>query len=1114
MQKAILFLLFSISFFTSASQSEHNHSLDKSTNRFIENKGQWDERIVFISELANATILVSNRNLIYQIKENDLYNKYMADLHDGKFKQDSTYYYKSADILLEFEGADTAAKPRGKFANTEKRNYLLGNDSTKWGRNVLSYSDIEITNLYPNIDFNLYHSENSIKYEFEVAPNEDYGQIKLKFTGQESLEIAKNGDLLIHNAISDIIEDKPIAYQYIKGVYKEVTCKFKKIDAQTIGFEIGKNYNKRYPLIIDPQLIFSTASGSTADNWGNTACLDNKGNLYSGGTVFGTEFGVSGASKENGFPTTFGAFQRKFQGGGTDIGILKFDSSGQNLIYATYIGGQFTEIPTSIITNDKQELFILGVTSSKDFPKAVNAFAGGKAFDPVGGYTFENGTDIIIIKLNSSGSDVIKSRYVGGPLNDGDNMKLPEFRRFPQNYLSVINYGDELRGEIIIDKEENIYVASSTNNGVYDFINEDRNQSTFFPTKNAFQPNFGGGFQDGVVFKVHYSLDSLVWGSYLGGRLPDAAYGLVLAKDNSVYVTGICSSPIFNRKAKSYKPDFQGVYDGYVAKITPDGKSINAYTYLGTPNKDASYFIKNDEEENIYVLGQTFGNYGHFPSTIYHNKNEGLFVHKLGAKLDTSYFYTTIGDTLGDFRPNISPTAFLVNECGNIFISGWGGASNYIGSNTNRMEVTKNAFKTTTDGNDFYMAVYLKDMDSLLYATYFGVDGVAEHVDGGTSRFSDQGIVYQSVCAGCGDGGKPFVVYPTNSTGAYPQQNKSANCNNGVFKYDLSSLNAKIGVSDGCGPLTQYFVNETDGGVDYFWDFGDGTNTLVFTKETIKHTYKKAGRYKVSLTTTDLTTCKRTDTDFEFVNVSDRLLPKIFADSVCKGEKIEWDKYADENFATYAWSPSTGLDNQTIKNPVITAADNSIRYFITLKDALGCERKDILDVFVPFFSSNLSASILSSCQHLSIPKIELSSNYTSNFIPQNLDWKINTEEVKTEGNKLMYTPPTFGEFKINVKANFKTCEFNDMRTVFLPQIKVPNIITPNQDSKNDVFKIEGLEAGGNWSLLIANRWGKEVFETDAYDNKWDANAVSAGTYFYELKGPNGDKCKGWLQVVK
>lgn len=1102
-------------------QEGHNHALDKSYHRFIENKGQWDNKILYKSELSNAQVIVTQKGLIYNLKDNVVYGQYMKDLHDGKFNHDSTHYYTSASISLEFLNASRGSCPRGKKAYAEKRNYFIGQDSTKWGRNVLGYSEVETKNIYEDIDFKLYHFNNSVKYEFIVDPRKDYHQIKLKFTGQDKLIINKEGDLIIKNGVSDIIEDKPYAYQIIKGTHVEVECQYIKICDSIIGFELSKKYNKRYPVIIDPQLIFSTASGSTADNWGNTACLDKSGNLYSGGTVFLNDE----KSDSSGFPTTFGSFQRKFQGGESDIGILKFDSSGQNLIYATYIGARFAEIPTSIITNDAGELFILGVTSSDNFPKAVNNFSGGVRFDFQGGYIFENGSDIIVMKLDATGSNLIKSIYVGGPLNDGNNIYSSDISDsdLNSNWIwstdsywdsPINNYGDELRGEIIIDKEDNIYIASSTNTARFDV------NSTGFPIKNGFGPIYNGGTQDGVVFKIHHSLDSLMWSSYIGSEGNDAAMSLKLNSKNELLVTGACGANTFDYKASGIHPNFLGTIDGFVAKISNDGNSVLDYTYLGTRGKDISYFVEIDENDDVYLLGQTYGDYGFYPQDVYTNPKSGVFIHKLGKNLDTNHFYMTLGNAASYpyIRPAISPTAFLVNECGNIFISGWGGRANHKPSTgyTFNLPITNNAYQKTSDGSDFYMAAFEKDMKSLLYATYFGVDGVAEHVDGGTSRFSNSGIVYQSVCAGCSNNGEkhgnPFIIYPNNSQGEYPKQNASYNCNNGVFKFDLATLNARIGQDDGCGPLTHYFTNHTVGGIDYYWNFGDGTDTLVFTKETVKHTYQKAGSYKITMISTDLTTCKGKDTTSTIIYVSDRLKYQNFGDTLCKGETKLWDKYTDNEF-NYEWSPAKGLSETNIKNPIITA-DSTIQYIVSMTDTLGCIRKDTVDIFVPFFIPNLSVGALAACQHLSIPKIEMMANYRSNFVPDSLSWKIDDFTITAIGDKFIFTPQNFGVHKVVVTAKNDNCSFSETSSINLPQIKIPNVITPNHDGKNDAFVIEGLEYGGTWSLLVVNRWGKEVFMVDDYRNNWDAPIEAPGTYFYEIEAPDGTKCKGWLQVVK
>ena len=145
--------------------------------------------------------------------------------------------------------------------------------------------------------------------------------------------------LHIENSVDLLIDEKPIAWQIIDGKQVFVKCNYV-LHLDTLGFDV-LDYNPEYPLIIDPTLIFSSYTGSTTDNWGSTATYDSLGNLYAGGIV------VSTGGSMNGYPTSTGAFQTQYQGGGTGLGvdivISKFEDDGSSLLYSTYLGGNNNE---------------------------------------------------------------------------------------------------------------------------------------------------------------------------------------------------------------------------------------------------------------------------------------------------------------------------------------------------------------------------------------------------------------------------------------------------------------------------------------------------------------------------------------------------------------------------------------------------------------------------------------------------------------------------------------------------------------------------------------------------------------------------------------------------
>ncbi|MEJ7673157.1 MAG: SBBP repeat-containing protein [Chitinophagaceae bacterium] len=206
-----------------------------------------------------------------------------------------------------------------------------------------------------------------------------------------------------------------------------------------------------------------------------------------------------------------------------------------------------------------------------------------------------------------------------------------------------------------------------------------------------------------------------------------------------------------------------GACDGFIMELSNNGSSVIRGTYLGTSSADQIYGIQTDKNGNIYFMGTTEGSWPVIKANIFGAANSKQFVSKVDPNLSAYIYSTTFGS--GSALPNISPTAFLVDRCENVYVSGWGGKSNEIegyglGRNTKNMPTTPDAIKPVTDpsGSDFYFIVIKKDAASLLYGTFFGQDDpigagppetFGDHVDGGTSRFDQNGVIYQAICANC-----------------------------------------------------------------------------------------------------------------------------------------------------------------------------------------------------------------------------------------------------------------------------------------------------------------------------------------------------------------------------
>ncbi|MBA2561304.1 MAG: SBBP repeat-containing protein, partial [Chitinophagaceae bacterium] len=816
---------------------------------FIENKGQWNPKVKFMSNAGNgAFYLQKNGFTVLQHNEKDL-ARLIDKVHGQKAKQ---IQFAQPNVLnshaynVEFLNANPSVEIIPDKELPSINNYFIGNDKSKWASGCRIFKGITYKNMYPGIDVRYYtDATGRLKYDLIVQPGADIAKIALKYKGVDQLKI-KNRELIIGTSVGENKELYPYTYQVVGSNRKELDCSYL-IEGDIVRFKV-KNYSSATPLIIDPTQIFFSYTGSTADNWGFTATYGPDGSFFSGGIVFA-----------DGYPSSVGAFSQSFNGGEFDIAIMKLTPDGSNRVYATYIGGNQQDQPHSLIVDQQGNLVIAGRTRSDDYPVTVPATYG-----PGGGW------DIIITKLNATGTALIGSMKLGGSGNDGVNIKD---RDGTQGTLSLNrNYGDDARSEVILDGGGNVYVASSS-------------QSDNFRTTPGVFQSLSSGAQDAVILKLNPSVNGVIWSSYLGGTKDDAAYVLALGNNNNIYVAGgtasndiaaISSSGVIGSTYAG------GACDGYVVEITNNASGVIRGTYLGTGAADQVYGIQTDRFGNVYVMGTTEGSWP-VKNAAFVNANSKQYISKIQPDLSDYIYSTTFGS--GSQLPNISPTAFLVDRCENVYVSGWGGKSNslegYSSGSTTGMPVTPDAIKPSTDasGSDFYFFVLKRDAASQLYGTFFGQQDpltgsdpttFGDHVDGGTSRFDRNGVIYQAMCANC----NKSVSFP-GTPGAWSTANQAMSagkCNLGMLKIEMNfagvsagpraSINGVANNNNGCIPLTVDFSDTLQKGKSFVWNFGDGTPTVKTTDFNISHTYTSVGSYRVMLVAIDSTTCNITDTAY------------------------------------------------------------------------------------------------------------------------------------------------------------------------------------------------------------------------------------------------------------
>lgn len=885
------------------------------------NRGQWYSKIDYLIGLQGGNMYLEQTGFTYFFYQLNGHN-HDASHEDGMEEEAKGHCVKS--IFLNAQKSDHIAESKQQ---SYYRNYFLGSDQNYWKSEIHDIQEVEYKAKYPNIDLLFSTANEQAKYSWIILPGGNFRDIQWQYEGAKETSILSSGELKVNHGLGYYIEGKPVAWKLKNGRKIPLNVNYQLKD-NIFSFDLSGSFTDSDTVVIDPSLTFSSFTGSLADNWGFTAAPDPNGNLYAGGIVFGV-----------GYPVTTGSVDQTFSGGtptdgapttsplskGFDVGISKFNSQGTAFIFSTYIGGAANETPHSIVSDENGNMFLLGVTASTNFPIGSlayqNSFNGGTTVSP-DNLKFD-GSDIYVLELNPTGTTLMASTYVGGTGNDGMSFGTLQY-----------NYGDNFRGEIMVDQSF-VYFSSVT-------------QSTNFPTVLASQASLNGT-QDAVVVKMTKNLSSIVWSTYYGGSNDDTGNGISLSGNGSLYVTGGTNSSNLNLgTAGGWDLSYNSGRDGFVTRFDVLTGAVLNGTYIGTADYDQGYFVQVDNDNDVYLLGQTAGSWPITPG-CYGNANSGQYIMKFNPTLTNQFWVTTIGASSGDIE--ISPTAFLISNCKDIYVSGWGGLVNSgnsqaVTSSSNNFPVSSDAFQNTTNGSNFWIAVLSENAATLKYATYIGGSGSSfNHVDGGTSRFDKNGNIYHAVCGACGGNNFGFTTTP-NVIGP---QNLSPNCNLAAFKFELSTIEAIVSTPNPliCYPDPVIFNNNSANGNEFFWDFGDGSTSNLVNPS---HVYSGPGQYTVTLVVRDTAQCYSPDTVQFEVNIGDFNGGVVDPDVIiCPGQTAQLEAFGG---STYSWSPAQFLNNPSIPNPIASVTQNTL-FTCIISDSCGV---DTVQVQVSLLNGNVNVS--------------------------------------------------------------------------------------------------------------------------------------------------------------
>jgi len=641
---------------------------------FEANRGQMDSEVKFLSRGNGYSLFLTSTEAILALrKQEDVGRKNAVSVINNSSLAPRPS--PSSTLRMKLLGSNATARMTGLDELPGKANYFIGKDPNKWRTNVPTYSKIKREAVYPGVDLVYYGNQQQLEYDFVAAAGADTRVIRLAFEGAGKMRVDARGDLVLRSGGRDVRWQRPVIYQEIDGVRREVAGGYEVKAPRQVGFRVGA-YDPSRPLIIDPVLVYSTYLGgsNTAGNgdFGLGIAVDGAGSAY-----------VTGYTYSTNFPTTLGTTQPTDPDANGDAFVTKLDETGSALVYSTYLGGSNDDIGYGIAVDGAGSAYVMGRTISTNFPTTLGAPQRTNA----GFY------DAFVTKLDATGSALVYSSYLGG-----------------SSY--------EEGGGIAVDGAGCAYVTGRTS-------------STNFPTTlGAAQPTHPDPDSDAFVTKLDATGSALVYSTYLGGSDFEQGYGIAVDGAGSAYVTGVTLSTNFPTTSGAAQTTKAGNKDAFVTKLDAPGSAHLYSTYLGASSDDFGRGIAVDGAGSAYVTGYTLST--NFPTTLgaAQTINAGswdTFVTKLDAIGSARLYSTYLGASSDDFGRGIA-----VDGAGSAYVTGFTNSTSFP-------TTPGAAQPTNAGSYDTFVTKLDATGSALVYSTYLGgsssEEGGGIAVDGAGSAY-------------------------------------------------------------------------------------------------------------------------------------------------------------------------------------------------------------------------------------------------------------------------------------------------------------------------------------------------------------------------------------------
>lgn len=675
---------------------------------FEENMGQTDEQVRYLARSPHYTLFLTDKEAVFRFRKQDG-NKINRDV-----------------LRMQFNDANSspAVEAAGKLERTSS--YFIGDEESNWQKGLKNFERVMYREIYKGIDAVFYGEQKSLEYDFIVAPQIDPGVISLTFAGASDVKIDTDGSLVLNIENETIRFGAPVTYQDTEDGRVAVDSRYVLDGAGKIGFKVGE-YDKSKTLVIDPKLIFSTYVGGNIEfieivegtgDAVNGLDADAAGNVY-----------ITGNTDSTDFPVTANGYQQELELRGDDACLIagplpcgdafvtKINSTGNAIIYSTYLGGHNSDAGFGIAVDGAGRAYVTGGTdpfNAGQFCINPYLFPTKNAYQLLPCYGARADTDAFFTVLTASGDDLVYSTYFGG--ND-----------------------EEQGNSVAIDNAGRGYIAGQTN-------------SRNLPQKNGFQTDRAGdaNVDDAFIAKfdpADSGNSSLLYASYLGGTNADVARGIAVDNAGNAYVVGSTQSTNLATRAPGGAPlraAFNGgSFDGFVAKVDPTNAvgatSLVYLTYFGGAGIDLVNAVAVEPAtQRAHITGRSDNATG-FPLLNQFDGNAtatDAFVAKLNADGTALFYSSFLGSNSFDEGRGIT-----LDAANNVYLTGKTLSSGFPNIN---------AFQTVHNGGgDAFVtklsAVVVAARPKILYSSFLGGGsgpGGGGRDDGNAIALDGKGNVY------------------------------------------------------------------------------------------------------------------------------------------------------------------------------------------------------------------------------------------------------------------------------------------------------------------------------------------------------------------------------------